>query len=51
MTSLYPLSHGVRDFAERRPAAAETLAEQYRAAGYATLATSSVLFTGSSLPM
>ena len=46
MTSLYPLSHGVRDFADRLPAAAETLAEQYRAAGYATLAYSSVLFTG-----
>ncbi|MDP7338633.1 MAG: sulfatase-like hydrolase/transferase, partial [Vicinamibacterales bacterium] len=46
MTSLYPLSHGVRDFADRLPAAAETLAEQYRAAGYATLAFSSVLFTG-----
>ena len=46
LTSLYPLSHGVRDFADRLPAAAETLAEQYRAAGYATLAYSSVLFTG-----
>ena len=46
MTSLYPLSHGVRDFADRLPAGAETLAEQYRAAGYATLAYSSVLFTG-----
>ena len=46
MTSLYPLSHGVRDFADRLPASAETLAEQYRAAGYATLAYSSVPFTG-----
>jgi arylsulfatase A-like enzyme len=46
MTSLYPLSHGVRDFADRLPAVAETLAEQYRAAGYATVAYSSVLFTG-----
>ncbi|TDI26990.1 MAG: hypothetical protein E2P06_01285 [Acidobacteria bacterium] len=46
MTSLHPLSHGVRDFADRLPAGAETLAEQYRAAGYATLAYSSVLFTG-----
>ena len=46
LTSLYPLSHGVRDTADRLPAAAETLAEQYRAAGYATLAYSSVLFTG-----
>ena len=46
MTSLYPLSHGVRDFADRLPAVAETLAEQYRLAGYATVAYSSVLFTG-----
>ena len=27
MTSLHPLSHGVRDFADRLPAGAETLAE------------------------
>ena len=46
LTSLYPLSHGVRNFADRLPASAETLAEQYRAAGYATLAYSSVPFTG-----
>ena len=46
LTSLYPLSHGVRNFTDRLPAGAETLAEQYRAAGYATLAYSSVLFTG-----
>ena len=46
MTSLYPLSHGVRNFPDRLPAVAETLAEQYRAAGYATVAYSSVLFTG-----
>lgn len=46
MTSLYPLSHGVRDFADRLPAGADTLAELYRAAGYATLAYSSILFTG-----
>ena len=46
LTSLYPLSHGVRDFADRLPAGAETLAEQYRVAGYATLAYSSVPFTG-----
>ncbi len=46
MTSLHPLTHGVRDFADRLPAGAETLAEQYRAAGYATLAYSSVPFTG-----
>ena len=46
MTSLYPLSHGVHGFADRLPAAAVTLAERYRDAGYATLALSSVLFTG-----
>ena len=46
MTSLYPLSHGVQDFLDRLPAVAETLAEQYRAAGYATVGFSSVLFTG-----
>ena len=46
MTSLYPASHGVFDFADRLPASAQTLAESYRAAGYATLAFSSILFTG-----
>ena len=46
MTSLHPLSHGVHDFPDRLPAVAETLAEQYRAAGYATVGYSSVLFTG-----
>jgi len=46
MTSLYPLSHGVKEFADRLPASATTLAEVYRDAGYATLSMSSVLFTG-----
>ena len=46
MTSLYPTSHGVRDFSDRLPASATTLAEVYRAAGYATLSFSSILFTG-----
>jgi arylsulfatase A-like enzyme len=46
MTSLYPSSHGVRDFTDRLPAAADTLAEVYHNAGYATVAYSSVLFTG-----
>ncbi len=46
MTSLHPSSHGVTNFGERLPAAATTLAEVYRAAGYATLSMSSVLFTG-----
>lgn len=46
MTSLYPMSHGVTDFADRLPAAANTLAESYRAAGYANISFASVLFTG-----
>src|SRR5687768_6034867 len=44
--SLYPSSHGVLDFSHRLPASATTLAEVYRAAGYATLSMSSILFTG-----
>lgn len=46
MTSLYPLSHGVIDFSDHLPAAANTLAESYRAAGYATISLASVMFTG-----
>src|SRR5262245_77962 len=46
MTSLYPSSHGVKEFSDRLPAAAHTLAEAYRGAGYATLSLSSILFTG-----
>jgi len=46
MTSLHPTSHGVLDFPDRLPAAADTLAEVYRSAGYATVSYSSVLFTG-----
>ena len=46
LTSLYPTSHGVKDFTDRIPAAATTLAERYRDAGYATLSLSSILFTG-----
>lgn len=46
LTSLYPSSHGVRDFPDRLPAAAETLAEAYREAGYATLALASIPFVG-----
>ena len=46
MTSLYPISHRVRDFPDRLPAAATTLAEVYRDAGYATVSYPSVLFTG-----
>jgi arylsulfatase A-like enzyme len=46
MTSLYPSSHGVTDFHHHLPASANTLAESYRAAGYATISLASVLFTG-----
>jgi len=45
-TSLYPTSHTVKQFADRLPSAARTLAEAYREAGYATLSMSSILFTG-----
>jgi arylsulfatase A-like enzyme len=46
LTSLYPSTHGVSDMPDRIPATVTTLAEAYRAAGYATFATSSVPFTG-----
>jgi arylsulfatase A-like enzyme len=46
MTSLYPISHGVRDFSDRLPSSAVTLAEVFQDAGYATLSLSSILFTG-----
>src|SRR5258708_28068692 len=46
LTSLYPATHGVGDFSDRLPSSAVTLAEVYRAAGYATLSMSSGLFTG-----
>jgi arylsulfatase A-like enzyme len=45
LTSLYPTSHGVHDFSDRIPSSATTLAEVYRAAGYATLSLSSSSFT------
>ncbi len=45
-TSLYPLTHGVRDFTDRLPASATTMAESFRDAGYATLGLSSIPFTG-----
>ncbi len=45
-TSRYPLSHGVHQIADRLPASAETLAEVFRDAGYATLGLSSIPFTG-----
>ena len=46
VTSLYPTSHRVTDFPDRLPAAATTLAEVFREAGYATVGYSSVLVTG-----
>lgn len=46
LTSLYPTSHGLVVSKDRLPASATTLAEVFRAAGYATFATSSVGFTG-----
>lgn len=46
LSSLYPASHGVEDVADRLPAAARTLAEVYREAGYATVSYSSVPFSG-----
>ncbi len=46
MTSLYPLSSGVLDMEHALPASAKTLAEVFRDEGYATVAYSSVSFTG-----
>jgi arylsulfatase A-like enzyme len=45
-TSLYPTSHGVKDFSDRLPASATTIAEVFHDAGYATVSMSSILFTG-----
>src|SRR4029078_5651530 len=46
MSSLYPSRHGVAAFSDRLPASATTLAEVFRAGGFATLSMSSILFTG-----
>ncbi len=46
MSSFYPASNGVRDFPDRLPSSATTLAEVFREAGYATIGFSSVPFTG-----
>ncbi len=48
MTSLYPSSHRVMDMADLLPAAAVTLAEVFRDAGYATVSYTSIGFTGKS---
>lgn len=45
ITSLYPLTHGVREFTDRLPATAITMTEVFHDAGYATLGFSSNLFT------
>lgn len=46
LTSLHPSSHGITEFRDRLPASVTTLAEAFREAGYATLQTSSVPFSG-----
>lgn len=45
-TSLYPTSHGVADLPDLLPASAETMAEAFRGAGYATYGVSAIPFTG-----
>lgn len=46
LTGLHPSTHGVLDFPDRLPEAAETLAETFREAGYATLSLSSDALSG-----
>ena len=46
MTGLYPTTHGVAELNDRLPSSVTTMAEVYKAAGYATLSLSSVAFTG-----
>jgi arylsulfatase A-like enzyme len=46
LSGVYPTAHGVVSFEDRLPAAATTLAEVFREAGYATMATSAWPFTG-----
>ncbi len=46
LTSLYPQSHRVKSIPDRLPAAAVTLAEVYRDAGYVTASFCSNAFTG-----
>ncbi|MCF7763830.1 MAG: sulfatase [Verrucomicrobia bacterium] len=46
VTSLYPATHRVLTVPQSLPASAETIAEVYREAGYATVSYSSVEFTG-----
>jgi arylsulfatase A-like enzyme len=46
LTSLYPTTHGITDMPDRLPSSVTTMAEAFRAAGYATWQTSSVPFSG-----
>ena len=46
LSGLHPLTHGVKEFHDRLPASATTLAEVFRGAGYATLSLSSISFNG-----
>jgi len=46
LTSLHPTSHGLKIFTDRLPASVTTMAEMFRNAGYATMQTSSVPFSG-----
>lgn len=46
LSSQYPATHGVLDFSDRLPESAETMAEVFRSAGYATLSMSSIVITG-----
>ena len=46
VTSLYPMSHTVLGFQKGLPASAKTIAEVFREEGFATVAYSSVGFTG-----
>ena len=46
LSSLYPLTSGVKSMSDKLPDEATTLAENFHAAGYATFATSSVMFSG-----
>jgi len=46
LSSLHPLTHGVRDMMDRLPASATTIAEVFRDAGHATVSYSSVSFSG-----
>ena len=51
VTSLYPMSHKLFESTDVLPASAETIAEVYREAGYATVSYASVGFVGKSSNM